>query len=104
MSEIIEIEKIDNDTQQVKYEDGNVKLIPVIKIESREKALEICTKYTKAELLKPDSFERLGSFLSKNSYQYLRNYEIEDYLDRISGKIGYKINELCPFNGFMWFK
>ena len=96
-------DKFDNSTIKVTYEDGTTKFFPVIKLESRKKALELCKSYTKIELSKPDSFERLKTFLPKSCYQELRNYEIENYIDTMTGKLGHKINELCPFNNFMWF-
>lgn len=103
LKEIEEIDKLDNNTIKVTYEDDTFKLFNVIKIESRKIALELCEKYTKIELLKPNAIDKLNTFLPKICYSRLRNYEIEDYLDDITGKIGHKINELCPINGFMWF-
>jgi hypothetical protein len=103
MKEIEAVDKIDNSTIKVTYEDGKSECFTVIKLESREKALKLCESYTKIELLKPSAFDRLNDFFPKSCYDLLRNYEIEDYLDTITGKYGHKINELCPFNGFMWF-
>ena len=103
MKEIEEVDKIDNTTIKVTYEDGTSECFPVIKLESRKKALELCELYTKIELLKPSVFDRLNNFLPKSCYDQLRNYEIEAYLDTTTGKQGHRINELCPYNGFMWF-
>jgi len=103
MKEVEEVDKIDNTKIKVTYEDGTSECFPVIKLESREKALELCESYTKIELLKPSAFDRLNDFFPKSCYDRLRNYEIEDYLDTITGKHGHRINELCPFNGFKWF-
>lgn len=63
----------------------------------------MCKVKTKEALTKPNAFEKMDNFFSEGDYEGLRNYEIEDYLDNITGKYGHKINELCPYNGFMWF-
>ena len=104
MKKIIEqIDKISNEEILITYDDNTQDKVKVIKIQSRKEALELCTRYTKEALKRDDAFERLNSFFAENLYNRLRNYEIEMYLDKVSEKIGHKINELCPKNGFMFF-
>ena len=103
MKDIEEIVKINNSTICVVYYNGQKNIKPVNKIESRAKALELCEYYTRLELNKQTAFDNLSSFIPKENYNRLRNYEIEDYLDYLTGIIGNRINEDCPFNGFSWF-
>jgi hypothetical protein len=104
IKKIEEVYKVNNTKIKVTYEDSTSEFFSVIKLESRKKALELCELSTKIELLKPSAFYNLNIFLPKSYYNRLRNYEIEEYLDKITGTIGHRINDLCPFNGYNWFK
>ncbi len=94
--------KISNQLIEVEYDNGDKEIINVIPINTRVQAIELCYELTKKALRRKDSFDKLESF--KNDFSYTRNYEIENYLERISGILGYRIVELCPFNGFSFFK
>lgn len=98
------IDKIDNETERHEYEDGTFQDFKVIKINSRKHALNLCEKYTRKALNKHDAFEKLHLFRNRKSFDRLRNYEVEEYLDMVSDKKRpHKIDELCPYNGFKWF-
>jgi hypothetical protein len=98
--DIIEMGKIDNFTIEVVFEDETKKEFPVIKLASRDEAIEKCKEVTKLALNADNAFEILHTLC--NDFEKHRNYEIEMYLDRLTNKY-YRIDELCPFNGFKWF-
>lgn len=98
--DIIEMGKIDNSTIEVVFEDETKKEFPVIKLASRNEAIEKCKEVTKLALNADNAFEILHTLC--NDFEKHRNYEIEMYLDRLTNKY-YRIDELCPFNGFKWF-
>ncbi len=103
MSEIAVVDKIDNKQIKVKFDNGLIKFFSVIRIASRKDAFEMMTRFTKEALMRDDAFDKLDMFISALRYPRLRNYEIEDYLEEISGQIGYRIDEACPFDGFSFF-
>lgn len=96
--EIMFVDRIDKETIQVEYCDGEKELFRVIPINTRSEAIEKAKELTKKALLQPTAFDNLG--LYKNDFSRHRNYEIETYIDTLSNTMGYIIIELCPFNGF----
>jgi hypothetical protein len=94
MSEIAVVDKISNE---------QTKFFSVIRVESRNDALEMMTRFTKEALKRDDAFDKLDVFIPASRYSRLRNYEIEEYLEEVSEQIGYRIDESCPFNGFSFF-
>lgn len=99
---ITEVDKLSDDKILLTYSDDSTAEVPVIKLESRGKAIELCIEKTKQYFVDPEkAFENLNDLT--NDFSRHRNYEIEDYLDWITETHGHRINELCPFNGFSWF-
>ena len=95
-------EKIDDEHIELEYNDSSKEVVLVIRIKSRNSSLKLLKKYTEKALRQTDAIETFDKLFSPSVYFKLRNYEIEDELDRISG--GYfRIDELCPFNGFSWY-
>ena len=99
---ILSLYRLSNRLIEVEYHDGTKEQISVIPINTRIEAIELCIAYTKDALKREDAFERLHSF--KKDFTNARNYEIEDYLESITGTLVYRIVELCPFNRFSFFK
>jgi len=95
---IEEVEILGTTEMKYTYNDGTTEVYPVIFVESREKAIEMCNEHTKIELKKDNAFDVLKTF--ENNFSRHRNYEIENYLENITGVLGYAIDEDCPFNGF----
>jgi hypothetical protein len=96
--EIIVVDRINTQTIEVEYLDGEKEQFDIILIQTRLEAIEKAITLTKKALLLPDAFDNLGRFV--NDFSRHRNYEIEEYIDKLSNTVGHKIIELCPFNGF----
>lgn len=99
--EAIEIGKLSNELIEVEYDDNSKEILNVTSIQTRKEAIELCNKFTKEALKKDNAFEYLNIF--KNNFDRCRNYEIETYLEKITGNLTYRIVEKCPFNNFSWF-
>lgn len=98
--EIIATEKINNNFILVEYDNGNKEKCLVFPIPTRKQAIDLYKKLVQVELTKPDAYDNLHKFT--NNFEFTRNYEIEDYLRKLTNKF-YFIVEKCPFNGFSWF-
>jgi len=95
------IGKLSNELIEIAYSDNSKEVIKVVPIQTRKEAIELCNKFTREALKKDNAFENLNIF--KNSFKRSRNYEIETYLEKITGDLTYRIIEKCPFNNFSWF-
>lgn len=77
---------------------GNTEKISIKFIKTRKEAVDLCEIKTKEALKKKDAYYKLHEY--RNSFDHHRNYEIEDYLEMVSGELGWRIIATCPFNGF----
>ena len=100
---IDDIEQIDNVNNNLEITTfaGEKHTLEPKRIETRADAEKLAKKLTIEALVKDNAFHRLGTF--KNNYRSMRNYEIEDYIHKLSDDPTYRIVEKCPYNKFSWF-
>ena len=100
LGDIVETENINNRIQITTIKDEIYTLEPK-RLKTRVEAQLLAKKLTAEALKKDDAFHKLGGF--KNNYRSMRNYEIEEYIQKLSSDPTYRIVEKCPYNGFSWF-
>jgi hypothetical protein len=97
-NDISEVDYIGNDLAEITYSNNQKETVKLTLIATRQEAINRAIELTKQALLKNDAFEKLHLF--KNDFSNLRNYEIGMYLDKLTGRFGNRIIDVCPFNGF----
>lgn len=100
LEDVAEVENVNNKLKITTWLDETHLLEPK-RIETRTDAEKLAKKLTIEALAKDNAFHKLGIF--KNNYRSMRNYEIEDYIHKLSDDPTYRIAEKCPFNNFSWF-
>lgn len=100
---IVSEDKLNDKEIILELENGATTIIPVIELRSRGVAIDDAIVATKKFLKRDDAYGSLDSLRSASRLEVMRNYELEDYLDYITGLRGHKINDDCPYNGFSWF-